>query len=183
VRIINQDTITALSSDNIYLATLIQLDFPTPIYITDYGKSLTHESQLYVSSSYLIDVGGAKETGGVKVNSMNLKFNSVGSVYSSLVLSNSYINTKVTIQRVCLDANDAVIGEPITYFEGRVIGFEMTDNNSESQITLEIASHWSDFDKIQNRRTNSSSQNFYYPDDKGFDYASSTITTLKWGRE
>jgi len=180
---LNSATKTALNSDQFRLATLITYNFPTPIYNTDYGVNISYDSKTFTPSSHLIAVDDAQETAGVKVNSMSITVSSVEQSFMSLFLTSDYINKQVLIQKAVLDDNNAIIGEPINFFDGRIVGFEASDSDSSSEITVEIASHWSDFDKIQNRRTNSNSQNFYYPNDKGFDYASSTITTLKWGRE
>jgi hypothetical protein len=182
-RVTSSATITALASDSINLATLIKLDFPTPIYITDYGQDITYNSQNYDASSYILEVGGASETGDIRVNSMDLILSAVEQSYVSLFLNNNYVNVAVTIQRACLDDNGAVIGEPITYFDGRIVGYGIEDSGQDSTLNVEIASHWQDFDKVQNRKTNSKSQQFWFPNDRGFQYAASTITNLKWGRK
>ena len=182
-RVTNSATIAALASDSIRLATLIKLNFPTPIYITDYGQDITLNTITYDASSYILEVGEASETGAIRVNSMDLVLSAVERSYVSLFLNSDYVKKQVLIQRACLDNNDNVIGEPITYFDGRIVAYDIEDSGTDSKITVEIASHWQDFDKVQNRKTNSKSQQFHFPDDKGFFYASSTITNLKWGRK
>lgn len=175
-------TKTALNSDQFRLATLITYNFPIPVYHTDYGVNITHDSKTFVPSSHLIGVGDATETAGVKVNSMSITLSSVEQYFMSLFLTSTYINKQVLIQRAVIDDNNQVIGQPITFFDGRIVSFEANDSDSSSELTIEIASHWSDFEKIKGRRTNTNSQKFHFPYDRGFDYASSTITTLKWGR-
>jgi hypothetical protein len=182
-RVTNSATITALASDSLRLATLIKLNFPTPIYITDYGQDITVNTITYDASSYILQVGDASETGDIRVNSMDLVLSAVERSYVSLLLTSDYINKQVLVQRACLDQNDNIIGDPITYFDGRIVSYEIEDSGTDSKINLEIASHWQDFDKVQNRKTNTKSQQFYFPNDRGFSYASSTITNLKWGRK
>lgn len=182
-RVTNSATIAALASDSIRLATLIKLNFPTPIYITDYGQDITLNTITYDASSYILEVGEASETGAIRVNSMDLVLSAVERSYVSLFLNSDYINKRVLIQRACLDNNDNVIGEPITYFDGRIVAYDIEDSGTDSKITIEVASHWQDFDKVQNRKTNSKSQQFYFPDDFGFAYAASAITSLKWGKQ
>lgn len=182
-RVTSQATINALASDSINLATIIKLDFPTPYYLTDYGQNISYGGNTYQASSHLLSIGDAKETGSIKVNSMNINFSAVEQTFVSLFLTSNYVNVPVILERVALDDNDAVIGDSIPFFYGRIVSFDIDDSGTESEISLEIASHWQDFDKVQNRKTNSKSQNFWYPDDKGFQYAASTITDLKWGRQ
>ena len=180
---LDSSTKTALNSDQFRLATLITYNFPTPIYNTDYGVNITYDSKTFTPSSHLISVSDAKETAGVKVNSMDITVSAVEQSFMSLFLSSDYINKQVLIQRAVIDDNNTIIGQPIDFFDGRIISFDMKESDSSSEISIEIASHWSDFDKIQCRRTNTNSQQFHFPDDRGFDYASSAITTLKWGRQ
>lgn len=180
---LNSATKAALNSDQFRLATLITYNFPTPKYHTDYGVNITYDSKTFTPSSHLISISDAKETAGVKVNSMDITVSAVERSFMALFLTSDYINKQVLIQRVVLDDNDVIIGEPIDFFDGRIVSFELKESGESSEISIEIASHWSDFDKVQCRRTNTKSQQFHFPDDRGFDYASSTITTLKWGRE
>ena len=180
-RVTDSATITALSSDSLNLASLITFHFDTPTYITDFGQSITY-GNTYSPSSHVLEVGGSTETGGIKVNSMTIRLSSVEQTFLSKFLNENLINTKVTIQRAILDANDAVIGQPIDYFTGRIVSFDVEDSDT-SEIAVEIASHWQDFEKIQNRKTNTKSQQFWFPQDKGFSFAASTITNLKWGRK
>lgn len=182
-RVSNSATIAALASDSIRLATLIKLDFPTPIYLTDYGQDIVYSTITYDASSYILEVGDANESGEIRVNSMDLTLSAVYQSYVSLFLQSDYVNKRVLVQRVCLDDNGDVIGEPITYFDGRIVAFDIEDSGTDSKITIELASHWQDFDKIQNRKTNTKSQQFWFPNDKGFEYAASIITNLKWGRK
>lgn len=181
-RVENQATINALASDSLRLATLIKLDFPTPRYLTDYGQNISYGGNNYQASSHILSIGDAQETGGVKVNSMDITFSAVEQTFVSLFLTSNHINVRVLIERAVLDDNDDVIGDPIAFFDGRIVSFDIEDSGNDSEIIVEIASHWQDFDKVQNRKTNSKSQNFWFPDDKGFEYAASTITNLKWGR-
>lgn len=182
-RVTNSSTITALASDSVRLATLIKLNFPTPIYLTDYGSNISYDGNTYTASSHIIDIGNASETGGVKVNSMSLTLSSVEQSYVSLFLTSDYMNKQMLVQRVVLDDNNDVIGDAINYFDGRITTFDIEDDGSRSNIVIESASHWQDFDKVQNRKTNSKSQNFWFPNDRGFAYSASTITNLKWGRK
>jgi len=50
-------------------------------------------------------------------------------------------------------------------------------------LTVEIASHWKDFEKENGRRTNHNTQQLYFDGDLGFEFAAKTIKDLKWGRE
>lgn len=182
-RVTNSQTLTALATDQFNLATLIKMELETTAYITDYGQNITYNTQTYDASSYILSVGDASETGGIKVNSMSLELSAVGGTYVSLFLNSDNTNKKVIIQRAVIDDDGDVVGDPIDYFTGRITSVEIDDSGTDSVISVEFASHWKDFEKIQNRKTNPASQNFWFPDDKGFRFSASAVTTLKWGRK
>ena len=60
--------------------------------------------------------------------------------------------------------------------------FNITETDNSSEVSISIASHWADFDKIAGRKTNTNSQKLFFSTDKGFDYASKSVKEIKWGR-
>ena len=51
-----------------------------------------------------------------------------------------------------------------------------------SNVSLSVASHWSDFKKKSGRRTNHNGQQLHFAGDKGFEFAANTVKDIKWGR-
>jgi hypothetical protein len=68
-------------------------------------------------------------------------------------------------------------------FNGQITKWQIVENRGRSGVRLSVASHWADFEKLGGRLTNNSSQQFYFPNDLGFEYAANTIRDIKWGRE
>lgn len=182
-RVVNSATIDALGSDSVRLATLIELNLSSTYYLTDYGSDISYGGSTYIASSHILEVGDASETGSIKVNSMNITFSAVDRTFVSLFLNSNYMNKTMSIKRAVLDVSGNVIGEPISFFDGKITSFDIEDSGTDSIINVECASHWADWEKVKNRKTNSKSQNSYYPDDRGFDYSadSTTGTEIKWG--
>jgi hypothetical protein len=67
-------------------------------------------------------------------------------------------------------------------YDGRIDGFDMNESQTESTISVSVASHWSDFEKKAGRYTNTNSQELFFSGDKGFEFAANTVKDLKWGR-
>lgn len=175
-------TQTALASDGFRLATLIELGFDTLVRVTDYGSNVTAFTNTFSTTSSIVEIGNASETGSLQVNSMALTFSGVDQSYISLFLNNDYIDVQARIWRAVMAQNGSVIGDPFLYFDGRIVGYAIEDSGKTATIEIEVASHWKDFEKINNRKTNSNSQALYFPGDKGFDFASKQINEIKWGR-
>jgi len=77
---------------------------------------------------------------------------------------------------------DAIITDPVIIYDGRMAGFKVTESETASLVTVEVASHWADFDKTAGRRTNTHSQQLHFPNDTGFQFAGDAINDFLWGR-
>jgi len=182
-RIINSATLSALESDNFNIATLVQINFSAVIRITDWGRSVTALSNTWASSANFIGVGDVTESQELRVNDLSLTLSGVDQTYVAIFLSNNYIDVPINIYRAILNDSDAVIGAPILIFDGIMTGYAIEDTENESKVTVDMASHWKDFEKENGRRTNHNSQQLYFAGDKGFEFAPKSIKDLKWGRK
>ena len=48
---------------------------------------------------------------------------------------------------------------------------------------MSIASHWADFSKVEGRKTNTGSQQIFFPTDKGMEFAGLTVQDILWGKK
>ena len=183
-RAINATTKAALGTDGFRFATLIKIDFDYVLYVTDYGVNLVVPSLgTFINSSHFIDISSIKETGALKVNTVNFELSGVDRSYIAIFLGQDYMDRRFQVWRAVIDADDNVVGEPFVFFDGRIVGFDIQDSDRDSIINIEVASHWRDFEKIVNRKTNHNSQQFYFPGDMGFEFASKIVKDLRWGRK
>lgn len=174
----------ALDDNQFKLATLIDIELSSTFRLTDYGASLTYNTNTYANSQNLIDIAEAKETGALKVNSMAITLTGADSsqAYIAAFLGGDYINKRLLLRRALVNASN-VVQDVFTYFDGRITGFDIVDSTTETNVTVEAASHWVDFDKIRCRRTNLKSQQSFFPNDIGFEYAHNKVKDLRWGRK
>ena len=182
-RLIDSATIAELAKDDFNLATLIRFDFSSVLYLTDWDRDISALSATWNSSPHFLGVGDVKETSDLRVNTVDITLSGVEQSYVSLFLSQNYIDVPARIYRAVLDDNDVVIGSPILVFNGVITSYDIQDSKSDSTVTVQIASHWKDFEKENGRKTNDNSQKIYFPNDEGFEFAAKTIKDLKWGRK
>lgn len=181
MRTISASTLTALQSDSFNLATLIQFDFATPVRITDWARNISYGGNTYTSSVHLIDYGTFNESSELRINSVNVTLSAVEQTYVSLFLGSNYMDTRTRIWRAVLNSSDSVIGDAILVYDGRIAGYTISDTESESTITVDVASHWKDFELINGRKTNHNVQQLHFSGDKGFEFAAVTQKDIKWG--
>lgn len=182
-RQINATTIAALQSDAFNLCHLIEMHFSPVIYITDWNRSISALSQTFVSSAHILDIGESSETAEIKANTMQIEMSGVSQEYIAIfLLNNNYMNKQVRIWKAVLGADDSVVGEPFVVFDGIISSYSIDDTEDSSSITIDVSTHWKDFELRKGRMTNRNSQQLYYPADKGLDFASTAINNLKWGK-
>ena len=184
---INSATIAELAKDSFNLATLVKLNFSTPLKLTDWGRNVDALSQTWTSSSHMMALDSPVETQELRVNTLNITMSGVEQSLSSIFLSqtagqSTYLDTTVEVYRACMSDTDTVIGAPILMFQGLITGFDINDSENNSTLTIECASHWKDFEKQNGRRTNTNSQQVHFAGDIGFDWAALTIADLRWGK-
>ena len=181
-RPINSATIAELAKDSFITAHLVKIDFETAVYLTECPQNLGYSGNTYNSSSALKGISSVTETSEVQVGAVSITLSGVSQEYISILLSQTYIDRQVTVQRVLLGNDYSIIGDPILIYDGRIQSFSITDNSDTSTVSIMASSHWADFEKKAGRRTNHNSQQIYFPGDLGFEFAPNTVRDLKWGR-
>ncbi len=181
-RSIDAATQTALAGDNFNIATLIQLDFPTVIRLTDWQRNVTAMTNTFVSSPDLQTTSDITESGELRINQTSIELGGESQTYVSLFFNNDYIDVRGRIWKAVLDSSDVVIGSPVLIFDGRITTYGITDDETSSKVVISLASHWKDFELVKNRMTNSNTQKLYFSSDLGLEFAHETRKDIKWGK-
>ena len=96
----------ALATQNIKPVVLIDIGFPTPIYITNHSHDLTSSisgsSQTYTASGHLLTVQAVNETSTPTKNTLSLGLSGVDQTYISVVLNTSVTGDIVRIYQAYL---------------------------------------------------------------------------------
>jgi hypothetical protein len=181
-RDIHSSTVSALASDSLRMATLVEFDFYSPIRITDWGFSLSALNLTWNASAEFIGVSEITETAELRVNSATITLSGVDQSYISVFLNNQYHGVQAKVWKVVLDSAANVIGDPILAFDGNIDGFSLDESDDQSTVEISVASHWANFEMTSGRKTNHNSQQLYFPGDLGFEFAPDTVEDIKWGR-
>tara|TARA_Y100000356_G_C11096374_1_gene201967 strand:+ start:20 stop:586 length:567 start_codon:yes stop_codon:yes gene_type:complete len=165
---------------------LLSIGFATPVNITDNSFSLTSSvsgsSITYTASSFLVATPSFTEETDLTKTSLNITLSGADTTFISTVLNENIVNDSVDIFRGLLDSNNALIADPILLYSGNIDTFQISESETESNVTLTVVSHWADFDKKSGRQTNNNSQQRFFNTDVGMDFSSQTVLDLKWGR-
>jgi len=181
-RSLNASVVSEIAKDSVTMCHLLYMGLSTAQYMTDAAFDIDYSSNTYTSSSYLLSMGAVEESSDVRVGSISIDLSSVSQAFTSIFLTYPYIGKQVIIRRAFLDSTGSIIGEPVVIYDGRIDGFDMNESQTESTISVSVASHWSDFEKKAGRYTNTNSQELFFSGDKGFEFAAFSVKDLKWGR-
>ena len=173
---------TELASDKLNPVTLVYLGISTGSRYTDHYKDISYDGNTYTASSLLLGVSDVSESSEVAVDSITVSFTGADQTIISLLLNNDYMDKEAEIYKGFLDESQALIADPFLLFKGRIESFSIQEDANSSQVAVSIASHWADFEKQKGRKTNTNSQELFFANDVGFDFAAQSVQGIKWGR-
>jgi hypothetical protein len=171
-----------LATNQLNPVNLIYLNVAGGQRFTDHYKDITYDSNTYTASSLFLGVSNVSESPDVSVDSITFAFTGADQAIISLLLNNAYMEKEAEVYKGFLNSSQQLISDPFLLFKGRIESFSLEEDSNNSTLSISIASHWSDFERIQGRKTNTNSQQLHFADDVGFEYASQTVTNIKWGR-
>ena len=173
---------TELATDNLKPITLVYINVSSGHRFTDHYKDITYDSNTYSASSLFTSLSSVRESSEIEVSNITISFTGADQTIISLFLSNAYMEKEAEVYKGFLDSNESVIADPFLLFKGRIESFSINESINQSNVNVLVTSHWSDFNKIEGRKTNTNSQQIHFSADLGFEYASQTIGDIKWGR-
>jgi|TARA_X000000950_G_scaffold207465_1_gene249518 hypothetical protein len=181
-RNLNSNFVTALQSKNIKPVYLVNINFNTPIYFATSSFDIDFDGNTYSRNGFLLNISNINENAEITQNTVNINVSAVNQTYVSTILSENIINKQVKIHLGLLDNNNALVTGTYLLFDGRIKEFNINETENTSVINLSCASNFSDFDKIIGRKTNETSQQRFFLNDRGFQFAGVSTRDIKWGR-
>lgn len=177
---------TELATNDIRPVHLITIGFATPVNLTDCSFSLTSSvsgsSVTYNASDFILGISNHTEETDITKSSINISLSGADQTFISTVLNENVVNDSVDIYRGFLDTSSALISDPFLLYRGKIDSFDISEGDKQSTVGLSIVSNWADFEKKNGRKTNNTSQQRFFANDVGMDFASQTVQDIKWGR-
>lgn len=181
MKVFSAGILAAITGNHEY-AHLVTLDLVGGIFrVTDNAWDLDLTGGNFLGNGLLLDIDNIKTKSDITVGTFKITLAGDPSLVS-LLLGASQVNRTVTIQRIYLDDEGEIIDEPLTIWTGLITEFNHKTSDKVNAIELSIASEWADFKKTIGRRTTSSSQHKFFPNDRGLEFAAEAGKEYKWGR-
>ena len=194
---------TQLQQDTQDCFHLIELHFDDStyddIFLTDNFHDIDLNTPTQSASRTFTAVGGLlgfapiTETTKLAVNSITVSIggvdNSTDGIISNLMTA-PIMNKRVIIYRSFGVTGNTDTTKTYMIFDGNVKSWSIDETDQGSSISVNVATHWANFEQKNGRITNSTTQrktvkysdsNQTFDADRGFEFASIAISDIQWG--
>ena len=166
------ETEAALEAGSAIIYSLVEIRTPTPILATN-----AHREIQYANETFKVDAGLGKlptvtQEFSLSAGTMTLPFSDSDNAYLAMSQNPNIYNSQLDIHFVVLSLDDDSVLEVIPSVAR---GYLNDIKPGHYKIDFEFKNHMHKFSKTAGRRTNSPSQNRFYPDDKGFDILTDSV--------
>lgn len=163
---------------------LVKIQTSTEYRVTNAPFPITYNSELYDSAGALLSIDELESNMNFEVPKITVQVNGLvelvnNEYFIETMLGIDYVDRPVTIFRQYLE--DGVAVGTIEVFKGQIEAAQLNyDPSGGCGVGIEIASHWSTFDKTNGRFTNKNSQQYHYPSDTGFNNCEEVQKEILW---
>lgn len=181
---VSSDVLDAISTRKIRIDHLLKIETNPDILLTSHYKTIEFNGEFYIANGDLLSVPTVTEDLKIRSNSLDFELTAVNQSYIAQFLTDPPTNAPLTLYLAFIDDAGLIIPDPIEVFTGLVDNFEIKEDvgGQSSVLTLTAASVWIDFERVAGRKTNTASQNIFFPGDQGFQFASQIVKDLSWGK-
>ena len=180
---IPSSVLTALNSTAFRSALLV--DAPgTTFQVTDNHKAITYNGVTYkVSDELLMKTSNISRTTNIAANGYQITVSGADTSAIQEYTDNDHLGKTATVYMAFLDDNYELLATDsvLEVYQGLVEGWSLDEGATSSEFTIRLTSHWSSFELVNSRFTNSASQQEVFPTDELFKFAFQEKLPIKWG--
>lgn len=153
-------------------------------YITNAPYNISYGGDTYTAFGMLLGFDAIEDNSTMDIASLNISVsgiapNSTGQSAIRDFIDADYINATVEIWRQYRIQGQRQ-GE-VQIYRGFVTSADLIQSTAESSsVLIKTANHWSDFNRVANRRTNDNSQQNLYSGDLGMEFAKEVQKEITW---
>ena len=179
-RSLSTDLQTQVSAQQTKTAFLVELGLSTTIRLTDWYSDVSYDSNSYEAGGSFLTVESATETGQLQIDEINISFSNVTNQVRSLVQSGAFTDKTVEIYLAYFNESETLVGA-INYFTGQIRNVSISENISDSVLSMTVASHWAHWNLTKGRHYSDESQQSEYSGDRGLEFATQVKSDVRWG--
>lgn len=178
--------LTEIAADVHQPIYLVKAEFDAGDFLaTDADRDVTWGGDTYLRAAGFLAFDGLEETGQLLVNEISVTLSGVDTAAAmAKVLNDDFLDRRIRIWLAFMDADNAVISDPVLIFDGRMDAPTIQEDPDAGSSTVSVKGTpaWSDHGRRAGRHTNDEEQQFHFSGDLGFEYVSEVPKTITWGR-
>ena len=180
------EQIVAKETIQYYDCVKIEIDSTHTYYLTQAPFNLTlSDGNTYTAAGGLLQITDYVDNSNFSVEKLTISLAGIvtlptGSTVLKTIQTLDYIDKPVTIFRAFME--DFAISQQVILYKGYInnIGATLSDKGDSTTGEIETSSHWTNFDRVSTRYTNSNSQKEIHSTDDGFSYAKEVQKEVIW---
>lgn len=180
---------SAVTADLVRPVFLVDLMFSSPIYLsTIIGETVFNNgsgNNNYYGVGELLKMSTVEEVQDLGAAGITLNLSGInGTELLTKALTEDYQGKTVTIRLGALDAQGALVTDPVIIFAGFMDVMSLNEGGGTGEIQLKVENKLIRLDRTRVRRYTSQDQRAVHPTDKGFDYVTTIAQKdITWGAQ
>lgn len=161
----------------------IALDFSTGfVRVNSSPYALVTGGKTYQGVGKLGEITSVEEVAEVRGHTISMRLYGIPPDMVGLSLTDTYKFRAATVMLGFLDANHAVIADPVVIFSGLMETLTVSAGE-ECHVTVQAVSRLRDWERPRRRNYTTEDQAIDYAGDLGFEYVAAMVDkTVAWGR-
>jgi hypothetical protein len=170
----------ALDATAVWPVLFIEIDWhsddaPGPGRYVTAGAPITWNTYSWTATGNLVDIAPIVETGEVVAEGLKITLSGAPSSLVSIALQGKVQGRRVTMWLGVLDADGALIDDPVKEFEGMGDTLDITDAPDKSTIVFKVESRMAALLGSVTRRYTDEDQKKFHPNDRIFKYVAQQV--------
>ena len=161
----------AATAENVRRTLAVQMDFASGmVRMTGAPFDIVISGNTFLGVGQLGSISAAEEGAELQAYRMSVTLSAIPRDMVSIALNQNYQKRAATVWEVLLDANNAVIADPIVIFRGRMDQMEIVLGQTAT-VTVTMENRLADWERPRISRFSAEDQETKYPGDLGLRYA------------
>ena len=178
---LSTDIKNVLSSNKFNLAVLVKFEFNTTYYYNNSYKTITYDSNNYISGGIILDLADIQEDASINTGQINLTLSNASTTILTDLLTYGHIDKAITVFFALLNDDSTVVDSPFEVFAGSINGMRISESAKESKLVLNVSNHWAQLNQWAGRTLTDSSQQRFFNGDLSFDFVPQVGKEIVWG--
>lgn len=179
------EQIVARDTIEYYDCVAINIDATHNYYLTQAPYNLNIDGDIYIAAGGLLSITDFVDNANFSIEKLSITLAGIvsmptGKSVLQTIQELDYVDKPITIYRAFMV--DFKPEHTVVLYKGYInnLSAVLGAAGDSTQATIETSSHWTNFDRVSTRYTNSKSQQEYYPSDLGLDYCADVQKEVQW---